>query len=68
VVLLLRQFSAEPTILRPAMADLTKRPARRARYTTSTDSTGERGGGKARTFGSSRMQALSLKGEITIAS
>jgi hypothetical protein len=28
----------------------------------------ERGGGKARTSGSSRMQALSLKGEITIAS
>jgi hypothetical protein len=28
---------------------------------------GERGGGKACTFGSSRMQALSLKGEITIA-
>jgi hypothetical protein len=29
---------------------------------------GERGGGKACTFGSSRMQALSLKGEIAIAS
>ena len=35
----LRQFSAEPTILRPAVADPPSGPARRARYTTSTDST-----------------------------
>jgi hypothetical protein len=35
----LRQFSAEPTILRPAVADPRSGPARRARYTTSTDST-----------------------------
>jgi hypothetical protein len=39
VVLLLRQFSAEPTILRPAVADPHSGTTRRARYTTSTDST-----------------------------